>query len=354
MKRFLLIICFAFLSFFCIDNVYAETINHLDSSVVIRPESLTLNNTNWVINEFRNFTAGQTFNVKYNGVVYFNRQQNIWQDPFYIRYSLCTDGGLSGGWSNLSNSSDVRMYNTQIRCNFYGSNYEGGRVSFWSFSLKPNEVVADTTTTSFRIKHDLSSAVLRDNSVGLLAIEYSMTPFPIYNETDTLIRQNDTLLSKLDPLTTSMGNVAYNTNVTNEQLMESNSLARQQIQQQQQQQQDFMNVDTSESTAEAGDFFSGFTTNTHGLTGIITAPLTLIGNITSSTCSPLSVPLPFVGENLSLPCMSSIYSRYFGNFYNMYKIITFGIVAYWVCVRVFSLVKDFKNPEHDEIEVMDL
>lgn len=112
--------------------------------------------------------------------------------------------------------------------------------------------------------------------------------------------------------------------------------------------------DTSEATDSAGDFFSGFTTNTHGLTGIITAPLTLIGNITSSTCSPLSVPLPFVSSNISLPCMSTIYSQYFGNFYTVYRVITFGIIAYWVCVRIFAMVKDFKNPEHDEIEVMDL
>lgn len=114
------------------------------------------------------------------------------------------------------------------------------------------------------------------------------------------------------------------------------------------------NSDSSGATSEASEFFSGFTTDTFGLTSIITAPLNLIGSITSSTCTPLSLPLPYVNKTLELPCMSSIYSQYFGSFFTLYQTITFGIIAYWVCVRIFNLVKDFKNPDHDEIEVLDL
>lgn len=104
----------------------------------------------------------------------------------------------------------------------------------------------------------------------------------------------------------------------------------------------------------AGGFFNDFNTDTHGLTGIITAPLSLIESITSSTCSSLVIPLPYVDKDLTLPCMGTIYSNYFGSFLSIYQIITFGIVAYWVLVRIFNLVKDFKNPDHDEIEVLDL
>lgn len=114
------------------------------------------------------------------------------------------------------------------------------------------------------------------------------------------------------------------------------------------------NDDVDESTSEATEFFEGFDTDTHGLTSIITAPLELIGNIAGSTCSPLPLQVPFVNKTMSLPCMSTIYKKHFGSFLTVYQTITFGIVAYWVCVRIFALVKDFKNPEHDEIEVMDL
>lgn len=361
MKRFLLIFLLSFFCFFSIDKVYAENSTSLDSSVIIRPSSIKLNGTDWKINEFRNFSTGQTFNVKYDGLVYFNSVQPIWSDPFYIRYALCTDGGLSGGWSNLSNASDVRMYNTSIRCNFYGSNYDKGRISFWSFQLKPNDVVAGNGTARFSIKHDLSAAVLSNNSVGLMAIEYSLTPFPVYNESDTLIKQNDSILSSLDEIKTSLNNNSYNTNLTNEKLTESNKLAEETNKKLEETNQAIKDTndtikdsDTSEASGEADSFFSGFTTDTHGLTSIITAPLSLIGNITSSSCSPLQAPLPFVNKNISLPCMSTIYKNKFGSFFDIYQTITFGIVAYWVCVRIFNLVKDFKNPNHDEVEVMDL
>lgn len=112
------------------------------------------------------------------------------------------------------------------------------------------------------------------------------------------------------------------------------------------------NIDKAQDSA--GGFFNDFTTDTHGLTAVITAPLSLIESITSSACSPLVIPLPYIDKDLTLPCMGAIYSNYFGSFLSIYQIITFGIVAYWVLVRIFNLVKDFKNPDHDEIEVLDL
>lgn len=112
--------------------------------------------------------------------------------------------------------------------------------------------------------------------------------------------------------------------------------------------------DTSESSSEAQEFFEGFTTDTFGLTSVITAPLTLIGNLATTSCSAVPLSVPYVGGTLSLPCMTPIYERHFKGFFDIYQSITFGIIAYWVCVRVFALVKDFKNPDHDEIEVMDL
>lgn len=112
--------------------------------------------------------------------------------------------------------------------------------------------------------------------------------------------------------------------------------------------------DVGGSTSSADSFFSNFTTETYGLTSVITAPLTFIQGLTSQTCSALTLPLPYVNQNLQLPCMTTIYQEHFGSFLSLYQTITFGIVSYWVIVRIFNLVKDFKNPDHDEIEVMDL
>ena len=55
--------------------------------------------------------------------------------------------------------------------------------------------------------------------------------------------------------------------------------------------------DTDGATSEASDFFESFTTNTFGLTSIITAPLNLIQSLTSSTCNDLELPLPYLKNN---------------------------------------------------------
>lgn len=113
-------------------------------------------------------------------------------------------------------------------------------------------------------------------------------------------------------------------------------------------------VDLSQNNPLLGNIFSDFSSNTFGLTSIVTAPLSLISSLSSTSCSSLTVPLPYISSNLTLPCMSTIYSNTFGSFFTLYQTITTGIISYWVIVKIFNLVKDFKNPDHDEIEVIDL
>ena len=114
------------------------------------------------------------------------------------------------------------------------------------------------------------------------------------------------------------------------------------------------NADTTGANSDAGGFFSGFTTNNHGLTSIITKPLQFINGLSDAVCYDLSVPMPFVNQNVTLPCMLPIYQRHFGSFLTLYQTITTGFIAYWVCVNIFRMVKGFKNPEDDQVEVMDL
>lgn len=113
-------------------------------------------------------------------------------------------------------------------------------------------------------------------------------------------------------------------------------------------------TDDSIDNSSANSFFDNYKDNDYGLSSVITAPLQFIQNLNSNVCNELSVPLPYVNKNLKLPCMSSIYSNYFGSFFTMYQAITTGFIAYWVAVRIFALVKGFKDPEDDKIEVMDL
>lgn len=112
------------------------------------------------------------------------------------------------------------------------------------------------------------------------------------------------------------------------------------------------NIDSANSNANG--FFNNFESNDFGLSDIITIPLNLIKSITSSNCNVLILDIPYVNKTLTLPCLTSIYEQYFGSLLSLYQTISFGVISYWVCVQVFAMVKGFKNPDSDEIEVIDL
>ena len=114
------------------------------------------------------------------------------------------------------------------------------------------------------------------------------------------------------------------------------------------------NSDTSEATNEASNLFNNHQDNDFGLSGVITAPLNLIRSLTSKTCSQVVLPIPFVDKNLTLPCLSAIYREHFNGILTIYQIVLFAIVGYRICVSIFFMVKGFKDPNKDEIEVMDL
>lgn len=111
------------------------------------------------------------------------------------------------------------------------------------------------------------------------------------------------------------------------------------------------NVDSSIDSAS--NFFSNFSVNHFGLSGVVTAPLRLINSLTSSTCNSLQFPLPFVNQNVVIPCMSTIYNK-FPLFYNLWQLITTGLVGYRISINLFKKVKDIQDPDNDRIEVLDL
>ena len=52
--------------------------------------------------------------------------------------------------------------------------------------------------------------------------------------------------------------------------------------------------------------------------------------------------------------MTEIYESKFSSIYNLWKIVSFGIVSYLIAIDIFHIVKGFKDPESDKVEVLDL
>lgn len=93
-----------------------------------------------------------------------------------------------------------------------------------------------------------------------------------------------------------------------------------------------------------------------GLQQVILKPLNFLSEVSNETqnCTPLNLPLPFIDENISLPCMTPIYQNNFGNILLIYQTILTGLFAYYVGLNTFRGIKDLSNPRDDSIEVAKL
>ena len=111
--------------------------------------------------------------------------------------------------------------------------------------------------------------------------------------------------------------------------------------------------DTSKSEAQANDFFKNFKSDDHGLSGIITAPLTAISKL-SQSCVALSLPLPNNVGNIELPCMQTLYSQYVPTILSLWHVVVYGLVGYWIYKDIYRIVNNIKNPSDDKVEVLDL
>lgn len=286
---------------FISEDCWNRTIG-VNSYLMVDGVYITLNATSSIF-------SGTSYNSSF--ILSFNpRGNNPTKEVIYTNIQQCTNNTFNSCIDTIAPTCTFTKvvsnnYQVKVNCNF--TSFNNSQYFFINFRYDIN---------NYSNYNNLSNYT---NFYNFTLSSNDATTDAINNQTNIIINNNQETQDKLDNITD---------NITDDNVTESNT--------------------------EYSNFFSGFTTNTHGLTSIITAPLSLIGSITSSSCSPLGLPLPFINETLTLPCLSTIYSTYFGNFFTIYQTITFGIIAYWVIVRIFSLVKDFKNPDHDEIEVLDL
>lgn len=313
-KYLLLLIPFLF-----INNVKADIVQY--KFIDYESTSGTMKQTYYVPGETQTYSRDY---VLFNG-----------SDKFFA-FNYCATGSLTFSFPNdFEGVTSLVGYSEGGHCFVQG--YEGYNYTVYFMAKQVND--AGNGNLSIMFNTHLVNNQSYNVFLNVLSLT-SVSSIPAGVQIPTYDGEFNTLNTKIDTVEQAVEEVkkAQNENL-NEQKKTNQTLT---------------DDNTQQAQDSAGGFFNDFTTDTHGLTAIITAPLSLISKITSSSCSPLVIPLPFVDKDLTLPCMGAIYSQYFGSFLSIYQMITFGIIAYWVCVRIFNLVKDFKNPDHDEIEVLDL
>lgn len=304
----------AFSLFIYVDNVNAYSMNYYEPTVTFKGSVLTTQN-------FYIADSAQNNNFRMYNKVPFEDLSIV---PAYGLIGICTTGIINNISSNSNQINNLQLYKTQQICNLNNTPNYAGKITYITFSIVQGSCSVQGTNCT--LDSSIGAYWNEGGYVQLLNAYYSNDPFIYDSSLDTIINNNNIINNSINDANNKLNDINGSIN----------------------------NSDTTGATNDANNFFNNFTTDLHGLTGIITAPLNAINSLTNKTCSPLVLPLPFVDKDLTLPCMRSIYDEHFGAFMTLYDTITFGIVSYWVCVRIFSFVKDFKNPEHDEIEVVDL
>lgn len=320
--------CFFVLSFINLTNVHAIALT----------TDFYLNNA-LMTSTIKKYTAG---NVNINLSIRSNANSVLDNKmPQYGYIALCSAfGSKEDRYINTVSSSvvsDLAIVNSTVGCTIPTTNsYRNiSRAIYITFKIPYSKYDCGVGSGVCDWSSNLNIAFYQpgSNEYSLISYGFANEPYNFNNTIDPKVIQNDTIINQ------------------NEQQIDQNRQINDNIQENT---DTLNNSDTSQATKDASKFFSGFKTDTFGLTSIITSPLKLIGSITNGECSPVGVPVPFVDKTLNLPCLSTIYNNYFGSLFQIYQMITFGFVAYWVSIRIFNLVKDFKNPDHDEIEVFDL
>lgn len=223
--------------------------------------------------------------------------------------------------------SDTEFDNPKVSINAF-ANYQNGYLDICQVDLDKQEIVcpiANYTSLEYITMIQVNIKVWYGSTTG-----YNYE-FGLHRKVN---RWKDSTLAVID-----------NQNQNTQQVIES----------QQNQTQELMESNTTQAESEASNFFGNFTTEDHGgINAIITAPLNTIQSLLSSTCTNLVLPLPFVDEDLTLPCMNTIYTEHFGLFFQLYQTIILAIISYRCLRSIFFDINGFTNPDDDRIEVMDL
>lgn len=254
-----------------------------------------------------------TLNFSFNNGSYFYHNltsYNTFKDLSYGYYSnndyVQNDGLTLTGYSI---NYDTSQYNGTISITFKAT-VSTSSYRFWINGSPLLRNISFDNNQGFRV-YSLTAFEEQNNDSALLQ---QMT-----NQNNTIINQNDQIIN--------------NGNQTNNTLNDDN---------------------VDESTNKATDFFNNFDSGDSGtLTDIISLPLDFLDKL-NNTCSPIVLPVPYMGD-FTLPCLQTYLSTFLPeSFLNLIKLIVNGFLTYKIVISLVDFINSLKDPNNDDLEVMDL
>lgn len=356
-KKFLLFLFPLFLFLLCpyvnakpVDNVSGsygfirctnDAVNGLSNCAYVESYGIIGENTTYtMLDKATTFVHNHTNYARLNvfSSLFLFPKLNFKNGSFYTLNFAYSQGGY------VSTIIDTLTKSNLVVEAFNGSDYVSGGYTDLNFSADKNGHIsitfkATTDTSSYRIRIQPGVAIWSNPSTKY---DQGVRVFLISaNVEDNL---SDALLSQI----TNQNETIIN---QNQQIIDNSKKASEE----QEKTNDILNnTDISDSKNKGANFFKNYNENSHGLSGVITAPLKFLQSLTGSKCTPLKFQLPFVHNEVELQCMKSIYQTHFGVFYTLWQTITTGLIAYTVCLNFYKKIRDLQNPNNDKIEVLNL
>lgn len=212
-------------------------------------------------------------------------------------------------------------------------------------STAPNIMLGNAVPGIWTVSPLLSFQVPNSESSETLQISFSKGSVTIIPE-DQLTSGEQQIVNSIDAQTAEIEN----------QTQVQQQIAAQQEAAAQARQDQIMDSDTSQGETAISDFITSFDDGSDpSLSGVITKPLEFIRQLTTTTCTPLLLPLPFDLGDLNLPCGRSMISSFASPLLSLWDTISVGFIAYWIATNLFRKIHEFKNPDNDgNVEVLEL
>ena len=267
------------------------------------------------------FTYLINFNPKYDLSEYhFDKTTLLWYGNTSASNSTLNSDYISNGTINIENITDGSYQNYQMRFTF--SFTPTTDLKYVLFRLQ--FPVQSTSSPSFSCGSASGSCPYVLNSFNVLSLkinEETGTAGAIQNQTNIIINnQNQNTDKVIDSITDN-------------------------------------NTDTSEE--EGAGFFNDFELNDNGgISGIVTAPLTVINGLVegNNQCANLTFDIKAFGyqKNVSLPSGCIVWDKAPDSVEVLYQTLICGLFAYIIGTNLFKDIENLKDPKESEVDTLDL
>lgn len=130
------------------------------------------------------------------------------------------------------------------------------------------------------------------------------------------------------------------------QIAAAQTIAAQQEAAAQQRQEELMDDNTQDGQRDFQNYVNNYQDQPDPtLSSLITAPLRMAQALTTGQCTPLSLPIPIINTNVTLPCARALMQQKFPAVLQLWDITVCGLLSYHIGCHLFNTLKRLRNPK---------